>query len=103
VLISSSYSFVGDHFQYLASIGPLALAAAGITTACGFLRKGNPLLKPALCGLLLLTLGALTWRQCKMYADMSKRSGGQPLTGIPPAWMAHNNLGYALANKRAGG
>ena len=26
------YSFVCDHFQYLASIGPLALAAAGITT-----------------------------------------------------------------------
>ncbi|HEX5491742.1 MAG TPA: hypothetical protein VFX07_10825, partial [Candidatus Udaeobacter sp.] len=26
------YSFVSDHFQYLASMGPLALAGAGITT-----------------------------------------------------------------------
>src|SRR5213595_229462 len=28
------YSFVSDHFQYLASMGPLALAGAGIVTAC---------------------------------------------------------------------
>ena len=27
------YSFVADHFQYLAGIGPLTLAAAGITLA----------------------------------------------------------------------
>jgi hypothetical protein len=29
------YSFVSDHFQYLASIGPLALTAAGIATFLG--------------------------------------------------------------------
>ena len=29
------YSFVGDHFQYLASMGPLALAAAGMTVLPG--------------------------------------------------------------------
>jgi len=29
-------SFVGDHFQYLASIGPLALAGAAIAWACKF-------------------------------------------------------------------
>ena len=33
------YSLVADHFQYLASMGPLVLAAAGITTALGFFRK----------------------------------------------------------------
>src|ERR1022692_562723 len=53
------YSFVGDHFQYLASMGPLALAAAAITTSLGFPWKGRPVLAPLLCGLLLLVLAAL--------------------------------------------
>src|SRR5208283_933588 len=38
------YSFVGDHFQYLASIGPLALAGAGISTLSGLLKKRHRLL-----------------------------------------------------------
>ena len=33
------YSFVADHFQYLASIGPLTLAAAGISRLFGFSRN----------------------------------------------------------------
>ena len=31
------YSFVGDHFQYLASIGPVVLAGVGITGLFRFL------------------------------------------------------------------
>src|SRR5262249_61543728 len=44
------YSFVSDHFQYLASMVPLALAGAGITVGCtplvvvaANLRRGNPM------------------------------------------------------------
>src|SRR5438067_13257407 len=44
------YSFVSDHFQYLASIGPPALASAGIVTAVETLgihrlaiRRASPL------------------------------------------------------------
>ncbi len=37
------YSFVSDHFQYLASMGPLALAGAGIVTAVGRLTRSLPL------------------------------------------------------------
>ena len=37
------YSFVSDHFQYLASMGPLALVAAGIVTAVGHLTHSVPL------------------------------------------------------------
>jgi hypothetical protein len=36
-----SYSFVADHFQYLADIGPFALVATGITAATVFFRKRN--------------------------------------------------------------
>ncbi len=56
------YSFVGDHFQYLASMGPLALAAAGLTVA---LRQAPPALvraAPFAGGLLVVALALLSWR-----------------------------------------
>src|SRR5213083_2910835 len=37
------YSFVSDHFQYLASMGPLALAGAGIVTGCSRLAASRRL------------------------------------------------------------
>src|SRR5256885_9473676 len=56
------YSFVSDHFQYLASMGPFALAGAGITAVADSL-KWKPFLRGALCGILLLLLGFSTCRQ----------------------------------------
>jgi len=38
------YSFVADHFQYLAILGPLTLAAAGLSALPGLLRKSTTLL-----------------------------------------------------------
>ncbi len=72
------YSFVGDHFQYLASMGPLALAGAGIGMRWKPWRS-HPCLKPALCSLLLLILGTLTWRQCAIYETRNR-----PLACHPP-------------------
>jgi len=89
------YSFVGDHFQYLASIGPLALAAAAITTALGLPRKGRPVLAPLICGALLAALGVLTARECPKYHD-SETLWRSTLADNPGAWMAHNNLGAEL-------
>jgi hypothetical protein len=34
------------------------------------MAKATPLLQPVCCGGLLILLGALTWHQCGMYADM---------------------------------
>jgi|CZKI01.1.fsa_nt_gi tetratricopeptide (TPR) repeat protein len=89
------YSFVGDHFQYLASMGPLALAAAAITTSLGFPWKGRPVLAPLLCGLLLLVLAALTARECPKYHD-SETLWRSTIADNPGAWMAHNNLAAEL-------
>ena len=63
------FSFVCDHFQYLASIGPLVLAAAGITTVFDRFQKRAMFLKPLICGMLLLLLGVLAWRQAGLYRD----------------------------------
>src|SRR4029453_15636702 len=80
------YSFVSDHFQYLASMGPLALTGAGIATVVGGLfetprelesdgdalkhlgnnfavSRGKVVFSVSLCGILLVSLGFLTWRQ----------------------------------------
>jgi len=59
MLYTFRYTFVADHYQYVASIGLIALAAAGITIAF----KTKPFLKLAGGGALLLTLGILTWRR----------------------------------------
>ncbi len=89
------YSFVADHFQYLAGIGPLTLAAAGITLA---FKKTKPVLKLAGCGALLLTLGVLTWQQAGIYRDM-ETLWQDTLVKNPDCWMAHSNLGLLLKNQ----
>jgi protein O-mannosyl-transferase len=92
------YSFVADHFQYLASLGPFALAAAAITAALGFFQKWKSILAPVLCGMLLLTLGALTRQQCKMYANL-ETLWQTTIEQNPACWLAYNNLGSILLGR----
>jgi protein O-mannosyl-transferase len=89
------FSFVGDHFQYLAGLGPIALAAAGIITVLDLFKKGKPFLEPAFCGTLLLVLGLLTWRQCEMYTNM-ETLWRKTLAMNPDCWMAQGNLGICF-------
>ena len=90
------YSFVADHFQYVASIGLIVLAAAGITMAFGLARKkGICGLKPAFCGVLLLILGVLTWRQCRIYGD-AETLWRATIDRDPACWMAYDNLDDVL-------
>jgi tetratricopeptide (TPR) repeat protein len=89
------FSFVGDHFQYLASLGPIALAAAGMTAVLANFKKGKPFLEPVFCGTLLVVLGLLTWRQCGTYTDM-KTLWRKTLAMNPDCWMARGNLGVCF-------
>jgi len=86
------YSFVGDHFQYLASMGPLALAAAGLTAAFGALGRPGQILKPIVCGGLLAGIAVLSWRQGAEYGD-EDTLWRATIALNPGCWMAHNNLG----------
>ncbi len=81
------YSFVADHFQYLASIGPIALAAAGLTLGLERWRGARRIL----FGTLLLAMAVLTWRQCRMYAGM-KTLWETTIQRNPECWMAYSNL-----------
>jgi tetratricopeptide (TPR) repeat protein len=94
MLYTFRYTFVADHYQYVASLGLMALAAAGITRAF----KTKPLLRLAVCGALLLTLGILTWRQAGIYRD-PETLWRDTLAKNPDCWLAHNNLGSLLGSR----
>lgn len=55
------YSYVEDHFQYLASMGVMALIGGGLS--------GWPQPWPRFALLLLPVLGILTWQQIPIYHD----------------------------------
>ena len=92
------YSFVADHYQYFAAIGPLTLAAAGISMTLGRFEKRSLFLKPFFYGTLLLALGLLTWQQCGIYTNL-ETLWRDTLAKNPDCWLAHNNLGILLANQ----
>jgi tetratricopeptide (TPR) repeat protein len=95
MLYTFRYTFVADHYQYIASIGPIALAAAGLTTGLDALGKNARLFLPVLCGALLLSLGAKTWRQCAAYTDLDTLWKAT-ISENPESWMAYNNSGILL-------
>lgn len=82
------YSFVADHFQYLASIGVIALIATALTRIAGAAQPA----RIAAAMLLAAVLGTLTWRQSRMYHDL-ETLWATTIERNPGAWMAHNNLG----------
>jgi tetratricopeptide (TPR) repeat protein len=98
MLYTFIYTFVADHYQYLACLGPLALAAAGIERGLGWAAGRTALLKPLLCAGLPLLLGVLTFHQCGMYADI-ETLWRETLARNPASLMARNNLGIVLSAK----
>jgi tetratricopeptide (TPR) repeat protein len=96
-IYSFRYSFVADHFQYLASIGPITAAAACIVQGTGLLKKRlrRPL-QPLLSVMLLSVLLLLTWRQSGMYSD-AETLYRTTITRNDNCCLAYNNLGLLLA------
>lgn len=88
------YSFVCDHWAYLPSLGPIALAAYGLSRLQSHLGGGRPS-KVAIGGVLLLPLGLLTWQQAGTYANLESL-WRNTIARNPDSWMAHNSLGNAL-------
>ncbi len=92
------YSFVADHFQYLASLSIIAFVSSGLALllkrATGAWRLAGQLG----CLALLAGLAVLSWRQSRMYTDIDTLY----LTTIernPDCSMAHYNLGQRLLER----
>ena len=91
------YSYVADHFQYLASIAIIVPVAAMLSllkqrapNTVG--RRGVRLGVVALVSV----LAVLTWQQSRMYRD-AETLYRVTIDRNPDSWMAHNNLGRILS------
>jgi protein O-mannosyl-transferase len=88
------FSFVADHFQYLACIGIIVPAGWGL-----YWIAERPPLGPAGRACLLAAvpavLGFLSWRQAGTYRD-SETLYRATLAKNPAAWLAHFNLAVTL-------
>jgi tetratricopeptide (TPR) repeat protein len=80
-LYTFKFSYVADHYQYVACIGLLALAAAGLQQ-----------MPRVFSVIVLLVLGGLTWKQAHIYQDQ-KALWEDTLAKNPTSWMADDNLG----------
>src|SRR5262249_19185246 len=100
------YSFVADHFQYLASIGLIALAVGAIALQTPKPARAKepdevPVLfpwRPVVGCAVLLVFGFLTWQQGYAYAG-AEALWTDTLRKNPQSRMAHNNLGTHLARR----
>ena len=88
------FSWVADHFQYMASIGLLVLIGGAISRIVGTSRKLWILAVPALC----IPLAILTWNQCRVYLDL-QTLWRDTLSKNPQAWIAQTNLAIILVNR----
>ncbi len=97
MLYTFRYTFVADHYQYLASIGPIALASAGLVT----LSRSSKTRQRVVGGTsfaILICLGLLTWRQSATYRD-AETLWRATIAKNPDCWMAYNNLGVVQFEK----
>lgn len=86
------FSFVSDHFQYLASIGPIVLIAA---TGSRVFTRSPRRAGATVFAIVVLGLMTITWRQESMYKD-NQTLWNETIRQNPKAWIAYNNLSEPL-------
>jgi tetratricopeptide (TPR) repeat protein len=85
------FSYVADHWQYLASLCLISLAAA----IGGRFHLTNQITRCAVLGIPIFVLGLLTWQQCPIYQNV-ETLWRDTLAKNPDCWLAHHNLGVVL-------
>jgi len=92
------FSFVADHFQYLACCGPIVAACVGLHAIFRGFGERRLVWERAFCAMLLATLGLLTWRQSRMYTDI-ETLWRTTIDRNPDCWLAQGDLGAVLYEK----
>lgn len=87
------YSFVADHFQYLAGLGVTTLVCGGLAAVLG--RVGGRSLHSGVSIALSILLASVCSRQCFIYTN-PETLYRDTLRRNPDCWLAHNNLGVVL-------
>ncbi len=83
------YSYVADHFQYLASIGLIVL---GVVLANKALRRWRGLPVRVVSVVVVGVFVVLTWRQGRIYADLPTL-WNDTLAKNPDSWLANGAMG----------
>ncbi|HEY5313333.1 MAG TPA: tetratricopeptide repeat protein [Pirellulales bacterium] len=86
------FSFVADHFQYLASLACIAAFSATLAA-----RLGTQALR-AVSLVIVILLVPLAWHRIPAFRD-DESLWNDTLAKNPDAWMAHNNLATLLAKQ----
>jgi len=89
------YSFVTDHWQYLACLGIITPCASGIVLLAGQFKPWKDWLEPGITLLLGGVVFLLTWQQSRMYAN-AETLYRTTIARNPGCWMAYANLGDIL-------
>ncbi|HVP11456.1 MAG TPA: tetratricopeptide repeat protein [Phycisphaerae bacterium] len=92
------FSFVADHFQYLACTGLLTLVVAAayrLADLRGWSRRPAAAIPAAL---VLVTLAGVTWHRCSVYVD-EEALWRDTLRKNPAAWIAHSNMAPILMSQ----
>jgi tetratricopeptide (TPR) repeat protein len=92
------FSFVADHFQYLASLGVIVFAAAAITQLVQALPHTAQRVGHFACAGMVVVLSVLTMFQSRIYGNVETLYK-TTLARNPDCWMASNNLAAYLASQ----
>jgi protein O-mannosyl-transferase len=89
------YSFVSDHWQYLACLGIITPCASGIVLLAGKSKRWQGWLEPGIILLLAGIMFLLTRQQSRMYTNVETLYRAS-IARNPACWMAQVNLGNIL-------
>jgi tetratricopeptide (TPR) repeat protein len=91
-LYGARFSWVWDHWQYLADLGPIAFAGAVLASLWRRFSGAVRFLGAALFAILLATLGVLSATHAGVFVD-DQTLYRTTIARNPGCWMAHYNLG----------
>jgi protein O-mannosyl-transferase len=90
------FSYVADHFQYLASLGIIVPIGSGLTLASQHLASWQGRALKGASAVIVLILAVLTWNRSAAYQNVETLFR-DTIARNPQAWMAYQNLGTELA------
>jgi tetratricopeptide (TPR) repeat protein len=85
------YSFVADHWQYLACLGIITPCASGIVLLATRLKSGYAWLEPGVTLVIGGVLFLLTWQQSRMYSN-AETLYRTTIAHNPACWLAYDHL-----------